>query len=132
MTLRLCIEESNTVNHCDNLEGMDTPEKQSPTTVTYLSGTSHGLGPGWDVMHVIYGYEDHGLRTANSFVIARDANGSVIRKIDSVPEQWEVVHDEETLRGYRERFDNRDSGGSTTSQKLRFPEFDVKTPSIGT
>ena len=93
---------------------------------------THGLGPGWDVMHVIYSYEDHGLRTANSFVIARDANGSVIRKIDSVPEQWEVVHDEETLRGYRERFDNRDSGGSTTSQKLRFPEFDVKTPSIGT
>jgi hypothetical protein len=83
---------------------METPEKQSPTTLEYRSGTSQGLGAGWDVMHVIRRGKDH----ADSAVIARDAKGTIMRKTDSFPETWEIISDEETLRVCRERFDHRD------------------------
>lgn len=49
-----------------------------------------------------------GQRNKGSVALARDANGTIIRKIDSVPEQWVVVRDEETLRACRESFDDRD------------------------
>ena len=86
------------------LEGMDTPQKQSPTTIEYRSGTSEGLGAGWDVIHVIRRSKER----ADSAVIARDASGTIMRKTDSVPETWEIISDEETLRVCRERFDHRD------------------------
>jgi hypothetical protein len=79
------------------------------TDVIYRSGTSEGLGVGWDVMLVLYRQEDGGqMRLANSFAIARDASGNIIRKIDSYPEQWEVVSDADDLRGFQQCFDERD------------------------
>jgi hypothetical protein len=83
---------------------MDTPEKQSPATVTYLSGTSAALGPEWDVMQVAY----RSIGIGASHTIARNASGTIIRKIDSSPKRWVVVNDEDSLRAYREWFDNRD------------------------
>jgi hypothetical protein len=78
-----------------------------PKSVTYLSGTSEALGVGWDVMKVVYKREDAGvMRIANSFVIARDAGGKIIRQTDI--DRWEVVSDEETIRGFQQCFDERD------------------------
>ena len=86
---------------------MPTPEPK--TTVTYLSGTSESLGAAWDVMQVIYKREDAGaMRTMNSFVIARDASGKILRKTDLILDHWEVTVDEETLRDFRHCFDERD------------------------
>jgi hypothetical protein len=82
---------------------MPTPEPK--TTVTYYSGTNEALGAGWDVMRVVYLRED-GER--NSFVIARDASGKIIRKTDLILERWEVVSDQETLRDFKHCFDERD------------------------
>ena len=87
---------------------METPEKQSPATVTYRSRTSEALGPGWDVLEVSRKRKDHGVMCTNSVFIARDAGGTIIRKIDGAPERWVLVRDEETLRVCRERFDHRD------------------------
>jgi hypothetical protein len=79
------------------------------TTVTYLSGTGESLGAAWDVMQVIYKREDAGaMRTMNSFVIARDASGKILRKTDIILDRWEVIVDEETLQGFRQCFDERD------------------------
>jgi hypothetical protein len=69
--------------------------------IIYRSGTSLGLGAGWDLMHVTQ-------RNKVSFVLARDANRTVMRKIDSVPETWEVIRDEEMSRLARKCFDDRD------------------------
>jgi hypothetical protein len=77
---------------------MKTPEQESP--IIYKSGMSPGLGAGWDVMLVV--------QRKGSVALARGANGTIIRKIDSVPERWEVVRDEGTLRACRECFDDRD------------------------
>ncbi len=89
---------------------MRTATPEPKMDVIYRSGTSDGLGAGWDVMLVIYRKEDGGqMRIANSFAIARDASGKIIRKIDSFPEQWEVINDAEDLRGFRECFRERDS-----------------------
>jgi uncharacterized protein YbdZ (MbtH family) len=76
---------------------MKTPEEQS---VIYKSGTSPPLGAGWDVMLV--------QSSKGSAAFARDGNGTIMRKIDRVPETWEVVRDEETLRACRKYFDHRD------------------------
>jgi hypothetical protein len=73
--------------------------------VAYKSGTSEALGAGWDVMHVVYSQDG---RVINSFLIARDAGGNIIRKTDLVLERWEVVSDEEDLRGFRHCFEERD------------------------
>jgi hypothetical protein len=85
-------------------------EKLEPNaTVTYLSGTNDALGAGWDVMQVVYKREDRGvLRIANSFVIARDMSGTIIRKTDIILDRWEVVRDEDVLRGFHKCFDDRD------------------------
>lgn len=56
-------------------------------------------------MQVVYRRED-GER--NSFVIARDGGGKIMRKTDLILERWEVVSDEETLRGFQHCFDERD------------------------
>ena len=82
--------------------------QESRTDVIYRSGASEGL-PGWDVMQVVYRQQDGGhMRIANSFVVAPDASGKIIRKTDILLDRWEVVRDEEMLRGFQKCFDNRD------------------------
>jgi hypothetical protein len=73
------------------------PEQESPI-IYYKSGTNTGL-PGWDVMLV-------SQRNKVSVVLARDADGTIIRKIDY--SLWEEVGNEEALRVYRKYFENRD------------------------
>jgi hypothetical protein len=73
--------------------------------VNYSSGTSPALGPAWDVMQVRYRSDD-GDR--NSFVIARDAGGKILRRTDLSLEQWEVVNNADDLREFRRCFDDRD------------------------
>ena len=90
------------------LEIMETPEKQSPTTLIYRSGTSQALAPDWDVLEVSRKRKDHGVTSTNSVFIARDAGGTIVRKVDSAPEKWVLVSDEETLRVCQGRFDHRD------------------------
>jgi hypothetical protein len=90
---------------------MEIPAPNSET-VTYRSITSEALealGPGWDAMQVIYSREDGGvIRIANSFTIARDASGAIMRKTESLPERWEVVKDPDEYRGFEACFDARD------------------------
>ena len=81
------------------------PTSERKGTVTYSSGTHESLGPGWDAMHVTYKGE-HG--DFNSFVIACDAGGNIIRKTDIILNRWEAVQDEEDLRFFRRCFDDRD------------------------
>jgi hypothetical protein len=50
----------------------------------------------------------NGDRIDNSFVIARDAGGKMLRKTDIILDRWEVINDEETSRGLRHCFDERD------------------------
>lgn len=86
---------------------MAAPEPKSE--VIYRSGTNEALGAGWDVLQVVYRREDSGtMRIANSFVIARDAAGKIIRKTDVILDRWEVVNDEKELAGYRHCFAERD------------------------
>ena len=107
---------------------MHTATTEPKTDVTYRSGTSEGLGAGWDVMQVVYRREDSGhMRIANSFVIARDAVGKIIRKIDSFPEQWEVVNDEEMLHGFQHCFDERDRLAAERT-KVNVPPFFADCP----
>jgi hypothetical protein len=80
-------------------------EPELNTTVTYYSGTDPALGAGWVVMRVVCRREDG---EQNSFVIARDAGGNIIRKTDIMLERWEVVSDENDLREYQHCFDERD------------------------
>ena len=88
-------------------EIMATPDTN--ITVTYRSGTNEKLGTGWDVMHVVYHREEHGMkRIANSFVIARDLGGTIIRKTDIILDRWEVVRDEEMLQAFQRCFESRD------------------------
>jgi hypothetical protein len=68
--------------------------------IIYKSGTSPALGTGWDVMLVQTGQ--------GSVALGRDATGRIMRKTDSVPETWEMVIGEESLRVCREYFDHRD------------------------
>ena len=41
-------------------------------------------------------------------MLARDANGTIMRKIDSIPETWQIMRDEEMLGLARKQFDDRD------------------------
>jgi len=81
------------------------PESDLTTTVTYHCGTDPALGSGWEVMRVVVRRED-GER--NSFVIARDPGGKIIRKTDLILDRWEVVNDEELLRQCKHCFDEKD------------------------
>jgi hypothetical protein len=80
-------------------------EPELTTTVTYRSGRNDALGSGWDAMQVLVSRSD-GER--NSFMIARDASGTIIRKTDVLLERWEVVTNTEDLRDFRHCFDERD------------------------
>jgi|SRR5579872_843884 len=81
------------------VEVCPAPQKLESLQIT-SSGTSPALGAGWDVMLV--------QSSKGSVVLARDANGTIMRKTDSVPDTWEVVRDEETLRVCRKCFDDLD------------------------
>ncbi len=81
---------------------MPTSE-QHPITVTYKSGTHPTKG--WDTTQVIYSQQG---RILNSFVIARDAAGTIVRKTDIVLDRWEIVKDPDDLRGFQKCFDDRD------------------------
>ena len=98
------------------------------TDVIYRSGTNEALGTGWDVMHVVYRREDSGhMRIASSFLTARDAGGKIIRKTDIVLDRWEVVNDEEMLRGLQHCFDERDRLAAERA-KLNVPPFFADCP----
>ncbi|HYL65206.1 MAG TPA: hypothetical protein VE077_21535 [Candidatus Methylomirabilis sp.] len=86
--------------------------------MTYLSGTSEALGPGWDVMQVVYRQEDGGvMRIAKSFVVARDASGKIIRKTDILLDRWEVVNEGDMLRGIQHCFAERDRRAAEQAEK---------------
>jgi hypothetical protein len=73
------------------------------------------------VMQVIFQSEDPAFatkRVSHSFVIARDANETILRKTDLLLDRWETTTDEDDLRFFRSLFNNRD--------KLRMEEA-VKT-----
>jgi hypothetical protein len=91
------------------------PAQELKTTVTYRSGSSEALGPAWDAMQVLFSRSD-GER--NSFMIARNAGGEIIRKIDIMLDRWEVVTDEEELRDFRHCFDERDRLAAETAANL--------------
>lgn len=74
-----------------------TPE----APIIYSPRTSLGLGAGWEVLQVAQ-------RNKWTVTLARDATGKIMLKIDSVPERWKEINDEETLRLYRKYFGNRD------------------------
>jgi hypothetical protein len=57
------------------------------------------------MMQVIYSQEG---RVLNSFTIARDAVGTIVRKTDIVLDRWEIVNDADDLRGFRKCFGDRD------------------------
>jgi hypothetical protein len=79
------------------------------TTVIYRSGKADALGEGWDVLYFVYKQAQSGaLRIANSFMIARDASGKIMRKTDSDPERWVVVKDPEDVLRFQCCFDDRD------------------------
>jgi hypothetical protein len=71
--------------------------------VTYKFGTHPTQG--WDVMQVIY---SQGGRIVNSFVIGRDAAGTIVLKTDILLDRWEIINDADDLRGFQQCFDDRD------------------------
>jgi hypothetical protein len=86
------------------------------TTVIYKSGTHPTQG--WDVMQVIYQQEENGAkRIISSFVIARDAAGTIVRKTDLVVlDRWEIINDADDLRGFQKCFDDRDRLATETAE----------------
>lgn len=74
------------------------------TTIVYQSGIHPTEG--WDQMQVIGKYE--GGQIANSYVLARSADGTIRRKTDIVLDWWEVVTDEDDLRTFRSHYADRD------------------------
>jgi hypothetical protein len=56
-------------------------------------------------MKVVYRCDDG---EQNSFVLVHNRDGKIIRRTDLVLDRWEVVTDEEALRGFRRRFYERD------------------------
>lgn len=83
------------------------------STVVYKSATHPTEG--WDVMQVIGKFENG--HVANAYVIARAADGTILRKTDVVLDWWEIVADEEDLRWYRFRFHERDRLAAETAAK---------------
>lgn len=105
-----------------------TTTTEPKTDVIYRSGTNQALGAGWDAMQVVYRREDSGhMRIANSFVIARDGSGKIIRKTDIILDRWEVVNDDEMLRGFHHCFDERDRLAAERGN-LNVPPFFADCP----
>jgi hypothetical protein len=91
--------------------------QEKVTGVTYKSGTHPTQS--WDVMQVILHTEDAAgtKRIGQSFVIARDANESILRRTDVLLDQWEIITDEDDLRYFRSHFDRRDKSRVEESAK---------------
>jgi hypothetical protein len=65
----------------------------------------------WDVIQVVYQYEDATAgtkRTGESFIIARDGNGAILRKTDILFDRWETVTENDLLQFCQSHFDARD------------------------
>jgi len=54
----------------------------------------------------------------NSFMIARDAAGTIIRKTDIMLDRWEVVTDEGDLRDFQNCFEERDRLAAETAANM--------------
>lgn len=80
------------------------------TDIVYRTGT-HPTETSWDVMQVVFRSTDAATgetRIVNSYVIARTLDETILVKADSMPERWEIVTDEEELKVFRSRFNERD------------------------
>lgn len=79
------------------------------TRVKYRSGSHHDLGVEWDAMQVVFcGEVEEVERIVDSFLIARRADGTVIRKVDLFSPRWEIVSDEADLQEFQKHFTDRD------------------------
>jgi hypothetical protein len=111
--LHLCI-------HCLKLATSDGPAiipqgrltvERNAITVDYESGIHPTKG--WDTMQVIYAQKG---RILNHFAIARDAAGTILRKVGPLLEEWEIVNDTEDLRDFKKCFDDRDKLAAEMSE----------------
>ena len=85
------------------------PAPTRKAEVVYLSGKSEALGPGWDVMKVVFRQDDgEQMRPADSVVIARNLGGKIMQRTDNLLNHWEEVNDEETLLTFQRYFDERE------------------------
>lgn len=87
----------------------------------------------WDVIQVIYQYEDATSgtkRTGESFIIARDGNGVILRKTDILLDRWEIINENDFLQFCQSHFDARDrlaakaESGSLPHEEAYQIEFD--------
>ncbi len=78
-----------------------------PKIVTIIYQSGKHPTENWDVMQVVGKYENGTV--ANSYVLARDAAGTIRRKTDIVLERWEIMTDSEDLRICRKHFEDRDA-----------------------
>ena len=85
------------------------PAHKRKSEVVYLSGTSEALGPGWDVMKVVFRQVDgqQQMRPAGSVVIARNLGGKIMRRTDNLLDHWEEVKDGEILHTFQHYFAER-------------------------
>lgn len=111
------------VDNTENAIFKAVSKPQLKTTVTYTSGASEALGAGWDVMRVLYRREDG---EQNSFLIARDTSGNIIRKTDLILERWEVVNEEDFLRECRNCYDERDRLAAEKAAGKRYRRLQVR------
>lgn len=102
--------------------------EQSPRRIVYRPAKSGSLGPEWEVIQVILQCEEGGLtRTSASVVLARHANGNIIRKTGNLPDRWEQIIDEDALRACQELFGNRDRLAVQNSDHSDDPEVRIGT-----
>lgn len=86
---------------------MPAPKRKSE--VVYLSGKSEALGPGWDVMKVVFSQDDgEQMRPADSVVIARNLGRKIMRRTDNLLDHWEELKDGEILHTFQHYFAERD------------------------
>lgn len=79
------------------------------TTVVYRCLTHPTQS--WGVIQVIYQYENLAAgtkRTGESFIIARDGDGAILRKTDIILDRWEIINDDDLLTFFQSHFDTRD------------------------
>jgi hypothetical protein len=73
-----------------------------PTAITFKRGINRR---GWESLHVIFSEND---RTIQTFLIARDENGTLHRFKDADPERWEIATDPKDLHYFSMWFDQSD------------------------
>jgi hypothetical protein len=87
----------------------------TPVEVAYGSACTERQG--WDVISVVF---SQGRAILNSFVIARDGFGTILRRTDGLLDRWEVVEDPDDLRKFRRCFDGRDKAAAGKGADLSF------------